>query len=116
MAIKDIVKKLGELLHKDKDVYNGNVCFEFSFYDFEEDIPHINIFGKRSLVENIFIPIEGDSIILTDENGQGFTLYMEKYTEKELEDMDLYELLNTTYYETSYSYEIGDFELDFLNI
>ena len=30
--------------------------------------------------------------------------------------MNLYELLNTTYYETTYSYEIGDFELDFLNI
>jgi hypothetical protein len=116
MAIKEIVKKLGELLHNDKNVYNGNVCFDFSSYDFEEDIPHISIFGKRTLIENIFISKDGDYITLTNGNGQELNLYMEKYTEKELEEMNLYELLNTTYYETTYSYEIGDFELDFLNI
>ena len=116
MAIKEIVKKLGELLHKDKNVYNGNVCFDFSSYDFEEDIPHISIFGKRTLIENIFISKDGDYITLTNDNGQELNLYMEKYTEKELEEMNLYELLNTTYYETTYSYEIGDFELEFLNI
>jgi hypothetical protein len=38
----------------------------------------------------------------------------EEEFEKEAEAIGLYELLSDIYYETEESYEIGDFELDFL--
>ena len=116
METKNIIKKLAELLHKDKDVYNGNICFDFGSYEFEEDIPHINILGKRELVQNIYFSKDGKTIIITNEGSKELTLNVDSFTEENFEDMDMYELLNTAYYETTYSYEIGDFEINFLNI
>ena len=40
---QEIVKKLAELLYKDEGVYDGAVCFDWSSYDFDEDIPNLLI-------------------------------------------------------------------------
>ena len=115
MGIKEIVKRLANLLHKDENVYNGSVCFDFSSYDMVEDIPFLlNDYGKKVLIEDVHFPKNGNEIVITTDAGDEFTLPMDNFTEEELEKIGMYELLSNVYYETSYSYEIGDFELDFL--
>jgi hypothetical protein len=51
MTIRDIVKKLANLLYKDEGAYEGVVCFDWSSYDFDEDIPYITIDCKEFQVE-----------------------------------------------------------------
>lgn len=113
--IKNIVKKLAKLLHKDGSVYNGSVCFDFNSYDMEEDIPFLlDNDGNKILIEDVHFQKNGSKIVVTTDLGEEFTLSMNDFTEEELDKMNMYELLSNVYYETKDSYEIGDFELDFL--
>lgn len=117
METKEIVKKLAELLYKDEGVYEGVVCFDWSSYDLEEDIPNLIIDNKIVMIEEFRVNKEGTKIIVISGNDK-YTLDLttSPYTEKEYSDMGMYALLNSVYYETDYSWEIGDFEIDFLGI
>lgn len=113
MEIKEITKKIANLLYKDKDVYNGVVYFDFSSYDYDEDIPSINVNDKKVLVSKFEINREGTIItIIGEHNTDRYTLDVNTCSE-ELFD-EIYTLLNDVYSETDYSWEYGDFE-DFLS-
>lgn len=117
MNTQEIVKKLAELLYKDEGVYDGAVCFDWSSYDFEEDIPNLTIDNKIVKIEEFRVNKEGNQIALISGNDNYILdLTTSPFTEQEYEDMGMYTLLNCVYYETDYSWDIGDFELDFLGI
>ena len=111
MNILEVAKKVGNLL-KGRTIY-----FDFKSYDNEEDIPHIFDGRSRCNVEVVRFNDDGDFFeILTKSVSMGIRLHdiTEKEFEREANEIGLYELLNDIYYETDESYEIGDFELDFL--
>ena len=122
MEIREIVKKLAELLYKDEGVYDGAVCFDWSSYDFDEDIPYLIIKGERIQIEEFKVNKEGNIIKVLRNNDlfliDEWTLNLDEctFTEQDFEDMGMYTLLSSVYYETDYSWEIGDFEMDFLGI
>ena len=117
MNTQEIVKKLAELLYKDEGVYNGVVCFDWSAYDFEEDIPNLTIDNKIVQIEEFRVNKEGTQIaVISGNDNYILDLTTSPFTEQEYEDMGMYTLLNSVYYETDYSWDIGDFEIDFLGI
>lgn len=61
------------------------------------------------MVEEFQVDKEGSEIIITSGDNR-YTLDLKSYTEQKYENMDLYKLLIDVYYETDYSWEIGDFE------
>ena len=110
MNTQEIVKKLAELLYKDEGVYNGVVCFE-------EDIPNLTIDNKIVQIEEFRVNKEGTQIaVISGNDNYILDLTTNPFTEQEYEDMGMYTLLNSVYYETDYSWDIGDFENDFLGI
>lgn len=119
MNIKDIIKKVANLLYKDEDVYNGSVLFDFSSYDDENYIPYIIIDDRRVLVSEFFVNKKGNIIKITDNKDNIFEFDINSMDNNSFEyfceKSFLYNLLSDVYYETDYSWEIGDFELDFLN-
>ena len=117
METREIVKKLAELLYKDEGVYDGAVCFDWSSYDFDEDIPNLIIDNKIVKIEEFKVNKEGTEIIvISGDDKYTLDLTTSPFTEQEYEDMGMYTLLNSVYYETTYSWELGDFEIDFLGI
>ena len=117
METREIVKKLAELLYKDEGVYDGVVCFDWSSYDFEEDIPNLTIDNKIVQIEEFRVNKEGTQIaVISGNDNYILDLTTNPFTEQEYEDMGMYTLLNSVYYETDYSWDIGDFENDFLGI
>ena len=117
MGTREIVKKLAELLHKDEGVYEGVVYFDWSSYDLDDDIPYLIINGERFQIEEFRVNKEGNEIIVIS-GDDSYTLNLDEctFTEQDFEAMAMYTLLNSVYYETDYSWEIGDFEIDFLGI
>lgn len=113
MNTQDIVKRLAKLLYQDEGVYEGVVCFDWSSYDEEYEIPSICIGGDSVMVEEFQVNKEGTEIIITSGDNR-YTLDLAAYTEQEYEEMGLYTLLNSVYYETDYSWEFGDFDTEFL--
>ena len=63
MVTREIVKKLAELLYKDEGVYDGAVYFDWSSYDDDFYIPHLNIDGNRVNIEEFRVNKEGNEII-----------------------------------------------------
>ena len=118
METREIVKKLAELLYKDEGVYDGAVCFDWSSYDDKFYIPHLIIDGNRVNIEEFRVNKEGNEIIVIADYDNSYTLNLDEctYTEEDFEDMGMYSLLISVYCETDYSWEIGDFEIDFLGI
>lgn len=117
MNTQEIVKKLAELLYKDEGAYDGAVCFDWNTYDDENDIPHIIINGERVNIDEFRVNKEGTQIsVISGDDSYTLDLVTNPFTEQEYEDMGIYTLLNDVYYETGYSWEIGDFEIDFLGI
>lgn len=115
MTIKEIAKKVSELVWTHE--YNGVIYFEPSSYDLEEDIPHITIDDKRIIIDEVrFGKHTNDITIVSGDDSYTLNFDTAPYTDEEYEDMGMYELLSDTYYNTAESWEIGDFELDFLNI
>ena len=117
MNTQEIVKKLAELLYKDEGVYDGAVCFDWSSYDLDEDIPNLTINNKIVKIEEFMVDKEGTEIIvISGDDSYILDLTTSLFTEQEYKDMGMYALLNSVYYETDYSNEIGDFEMVFLGI
>lgn len=117
METREIVKKLAELLYKDEGVYDGAVCFDWSSYDDDEYIPHLIIGRNRVNIEEFRVNKEGTEIIvISGDDKYTLDLTTSPFTEQEYEDMGMYSLLIDVYCETDYSWEIGDFEMDFLGI
>lgn len=113
MTLFKITKKLADFL-KGRTIY-----FDHKSYDFAEDIPHIFDGDKRHNVHRVRF----------NENGEFFEIITDSYAcrvdlcdvseddfNEEGNAMGLDELLHDIYYETEESWEIGDFEDDFLTL
>ena len=116
MNFVDVAKKLAELL-------NGRtIYFDHKSYDFAKDIPHIFANGERYNVDRVsfnsngtFLKmyLDGNKMAVYDFEEEGIST---ETIQKECEDFGFDALFHDIYYETEESYEIGDFELDFLKI
>lgn len=116
MDTKEIIRVLAELLHRNNS-YNGVVKFDFSSYDLDEDIPSLTIGNKIVKIEEFRVNKEGTEIVvISGDDSYTLDLTTNPFTEEEYKDMGMYALLNSVYYETDYSEEIGDFEINFLGI
>ena len=114
MNTREQIKKLASLL-EEKVMY-----FDHKSYDFAEDIPHLIIDGERVNIESVWIDKKGLSMTITTKDteiGLGFYEDEENTFEtidKELEECGMDEFLRDIYYEHPRSWEIGDYEDDFL--
>lgn len=118
MNTREQIKKLASLL-EEKVLY-----FDHKSYDFAEDIPHLIIEGERVNVESVWIDKKGLTMTITTndtEFGLGFYEDIEngdtfETIDKELEECGMDEFLRDIYYEHPRSWEIGDYEDDFLTL
>ena len=116
MNTREQIKKLASLL-EEKVIY-----FDHKSYDFEEDIPHLIIDGERLNIDSVWIDKKGLTMTVTandTEFGLGFYEDIEngdtfETIDKELEECGMDEFLRDIYYEHPRSWEIGDYEDDFL--
>ena len=116
MNTREQIKKLASLLGE-KVMY-----FDHKSYDFAEDIPHLILDGKRENIESVWIDKKGLSMTITTKDteiGLGFNEDIEngdtfETIDKELEECGMDEFLRDIYYEHPRSWEIGDYEDDFL--
>ena len=111
MTLFEITKKLADFL-KGRTIY-----FDHKSYDLAEDIPHIFDGDKRHNVHRVRFNENGDFFeIITDSYACRVDLcgVLEDDFNEEANAMGLDELLHDIYYETDESWEIGDFEDDFL--
>ena len=116
MNTRDQIKKLASLL-EEKVMY-----FDHKSYDFAEDIPHLIIDGERVNIDSVWIDKKGLSMTITTndtEIGLGFYEDIEngdtfETIDKELEECGMDEFLRDIYYEHPRSWDIGDYEDDFL--
>ena len=116
MNTREQIKKLASLL-EEKVMY-----FDHKSYDNEEDIPHLHIDGERLNIESVWIDKKGLTMTVTTndtEIGLGFYEDIEngdtfETIDKELEECGMDEFLRDIYYEHPRSWEIGDYEDDFL--
>lgn len=116
MNTREQIKKLASLL-EEKVMY-----FDHKSYDFAEDIPHLILDGKRENIETVWIDKEGLTMTITTndtEIGLGFTEDEENTFEtidKELEECGMEGFLRDIYYNHPRSWDIGDYEDDFLTL
>ena len=114
MNTREQIKKLASLL-EEKVLY-----FDHNSYDFAEDIPHLVLDGERVNVESVWIDKKGLTMNVTTADCEiclGFYEDEENTFEtidKELEECGMDEFLRDIYYEHPRSWEIGDYEDDFL--
>ena len=116
MNTREQIKKLASLL-EEKVLY-----FDHKSYDFAEDIPHLIIDGERLNIDSVWIDKKGLSMTITakdTEIGLGFYEDIEngdtfESIDKQLEECGMDEFLRDIYYEHPRSWEIGDYEDDFL--
>ena len=116
MNTREQIKKLANLL-------NGKtIHFDWKSYDFEEDIPHLILDDERKNIRSVSIGKDGITmkVMTTDcEHRLGFCEDIEygitiETIDKELEECGMDEFLRDIYYEHPRSWEIGDYEDDFL--
>lgn len=109
MTIREEIKKVGQLL-------NGKLmAFDHNSYDLKEDIPHLFLEGKRQDINYVEIYDDGRMMnVYTNDGVYGLGLY--EMIDKELEEMGMDTLLRDIYYNHSRSWEIGDYEDDFLTL
>ena len=112
MKVKQIAKKMWGL------VGNNVVYFDHNSYDIQEDIPFVVIGGNKYLVDSARLD-SGGMFLEIISNDDKFTLDLsnlpKNYTDEFLlNECNLYSLFMDMYYETPKSWEIGDFELNFL--
>ena len=118
MNTREQIKKLANLLNG-KTIY-----FDWKSYDFEMDIPHLTLDGERKNISSVSIGKDGLTmkVMTTDcEYGLGFYEDIEygetfETIDKELEECGMDEFLRDIYYEHPRSWEIGDYEDDFLTL
>lgn len=121
MYLKDQAKKMyNHPSFKYKMFY-----FEHKTYDDKADIPHIHIDGRRLNVfatnfayggEALRCQLDDDFIMEVIICFQPNDWGKQDEHEAKLIEMGVDELLQNMYYETDESNELGDYELDFLNI
>ena len=118
MNTREQIKKLASLL-EEKVMY-----FDHKSYDFEEDIPHLTLDGERKNISSVFISKDGLMMnVVTDDCEYGLGFYEDiengdtfETIDKELEECGMDEFLRDIYYEHPRSWEIGDYEDDFLTL
>ena len=114
MNTREQIKKLANLLNG-KTIY-----FDWKSYDFEKDIPHLTLDGERKNISSVFISKDGLMMnVMTDDCEYGLGFYEDEENtfetiDKELEECGMDEFLRDIYYEHPRSWEIGDYEDDFL--
>lgn len=116
MNTREQIKKLASLL-EEKVMY-----FDHKSYDFAEDIPHLILDGERVNIDSVWIDKKGLTMTITTKDteiGLGFNEDIEngdtfETIDKELEECGMDEFLRDIYYEHPRSWEIGDYEDDFL--
>lgn len=116
MNTREQIKKLASLL-EEKVMY-----FDHNSYDFEEDVPHLIIDGKRVNIDSVWIDKTGLSMTIISnatEYGLGFYEDIEngdtfETIDKELEECGMEGFLRDIYYNHPRSWDIGDYEDDFL--
>lgn len=106
-----IIEKLGV-------VTNGaRVYFDPKTYDFQEDIPRITANGKEYVVEDMAISAEenGTRLDINYNDGSRTNILLNSENTNALEQLEgLEDLLRDFYYGSPVSYDIGDYEMDFL--
>lgn len=116
MEIEKRLKEIASLLWDNG--YDGKVCFDHKSYDDETLIPHIDIDGERVLVETFLINREGNQLTLISDD-DSYILDIDAIPSEWDDDffieIGLDAILRDVYYETKESWEIGDYELDFIN-
>ena len=116
MNTREQIKKLASLL-EEKVMY-----FDHKSYDFAEDIPHLTIDGERLNIDSVWIDKKGLTMTVTTEDTESGLCFYEdiengdtfETIDKELEECGMDEFLRDIYYEHPRSWEIGDYEDDFL--
>ena len=114
MNIREQIKRVAQLL-EGKVMY-----FDWNSYDLEEDIPHLIIDGVRENIEAVAINKDGTFMeVLTKDGGLGLGFYEDEENtfesiDKMLEECGMEEFLRDIYYNHPRSWEIGDYDLDFL--
>lgn len=107
-----IGRKLYELIGEE------HIYFDFSSYEYEDDIPHIIILGKRYNVQSASVNDCGKALLLEIDSEDAVAITEVRVSlssnEKELDEANIYGVLSDIYYETMESWAIGDFEKDFL--
>ena len=115
MTTQEITKKIADLLYDEQYCnYNGNVYFDFSSYDDDSLIPYTYIDGEKELINHFWTNNDGTTISISLANGEHYDANLNELDEQTMEDMRLLDILRDVYYQTEQSWEIGDFELDFL--
>ena len=116
LTIQKRLKEIANLLWENG--YEGKVYFDHKSYDDENDIPRIKTGGEIVLVEQFSINKEGDIVSVTNENGDFYSMmitgWSDEWNDSYYESVGLFDLLRDVYYETDESYEIGDYEMDFI--
>ena len=116
MNTREQIKKLANLL-------NGKtIHFDWKSYDFEEDIPHLTLDGERKNISSVSIGKDGLTmkVMTTDfEYTLGFNENIEsggtfETIDKKLEECGMEGFLRDIYYNHPRSWDIGDYEDDFL--
>lgn len=116
MNTREEIAKLATLLNGEE------IFFDHNSYDLAEDIPHIIVGGKRVDIDSVIIPADASYIEVYSGNDK-YTLSLVEdgdYTfdliDKFLEESKVDTLLYDIYYQHPKSYEIGDYEMDFLKL
>lgn len=115
LEIRKELEKIAGLLWDNGN--NGVVYFDHKSYDNETDIPHIDVDGERVWVDKFIINKDGSQFTICA-GEDAYTLDMNNIPNEWDDDyfieIGLDALLRDVYYETSESYEIGDYEMDFI--
>lgn len=115
MKTTDIFRKVAQFLWENG--YNGRIIFDFKSYDNPQDIPHIRtLTGKRLPVDSVTMSRDGSRMVVTAIRKDNLP---ERITVRNrfgsiLRLRGIHTLLQDIYYETDESWEVGDFESDFL--
>lgn len=116
MEIRKRLEEIANLLYAQD--YDGEIYFGHKSYDDENDIPHLIIDDKRVNVEDFIISRDATKLVIVDDKRFVHTLDMtnlpEDWNDVTFEEMGMFNLLQDVYYETNASWEIGDYELDFI--
>ena len=80
-------------------------------YEFEEDIPHLIISGKREIVKSV--SIQNSSLEMVVQIGNKKEVLDFESSNITTDSMD--QFLRDVYYAHSHSWEIGDYEINFLH-
>ena len=111
MNIIEVAKMLGEFL-KGETIY-----FDLASYSADAEPPFLVVDNKREIVESATLNKEGTFLVVEFANGGSAKFGFYEGERLPIDDiMGIYRLLKDMYYETDESFDIGDFEQDFLKL